>query len=102
MSNNYDVIVKCYYYNKRSLIIEDVNWLMEVLSHRFGNSINITFLEMNDSQKEESTHFEGSKFKILAIDKNIHIYIYNKEKNDFIRDEDLEHEIKNGKRRDLI
>ncbi|MDR6541395.1 hypothetical protein ABIC56_001412 [Acinetobacter bereziniae] len=36
MSNNYDVIVKCYYYNKRSLIIEDVNWLMEVLFHRFG------------------------------------------------------------------
>ncbi len=97
----YDIIVKCFYYHRRSLLIADVNWLMENLFHKFGYLINITFLEMDTVQKAESTHKEGT-VPIILIDEPIQLYIYNKEMKKFYRDKELENQIKNGKRKDLI
>ena len=88
-------------YHRRSLLIADVNWLMENLFHKFGYLINITFLEMDTEQKTLSSH-PVSIFNIPAIDEPIHLYIYNKEMKKFYRDKELENQIKNGKRKDLI
>lgn len=101
-TETYDVIVKCFYYHRRSLLIADVNWLMENLFHKFGYLINITFLEIDPTQKSNSIHLVGSEYQILAIDEPIHLYIYDKEMENYYRDKVLENQIKNGKRKDLI
>jgi hypothetical protein len=67
-------IFYCYYFGQKMLLTLDLTWMLELLTSRFGASISIHFMDMNDAQKAASSHRLTGPVKMLAVDQRFHLY----------------------------
>ncbi|NUG71453.1 hypothetical protein HUN36_18950, partial [Acinetobacter bereziniae] len=77
IDQNSNIVLYCFYYDMKMFLTLDINWMIELIISNFGSNINIHFIEMNERQKEESSHKE-TNFDIVIVDEIIKVYVFNR------------------------
>lgn len=67
----------CYAYSHKLLMTLNLNWMLELLTSRFGTGISIHFMDMNAAQKAASSHWQEGKIRLLMVDQYFHLYQLN-------------------------